>query len=392
MRFLTIHAHRVPATTAQTTGEKTMLRSGIPIITGLTFALIGGLGVLTGCGPGEGRASTTSARSSEASLRFAPVMDALRAEGFSAKAQDDDAARDAALAQLGWLATSASALVVSVDGALDVVLVERAANASATAILEAPPVFLHLNDVRIVPAAGDVRVWEKLISAMHARGGRYVEARGDLLALLSNLQTLRSQIEIYQVRRRWQPSEASQWGDLFHPEMLTSRPKNPLAASGVASRLAIIAKPGATGVDVSPTSAGWVWNSADQMLYPAGVAEEQVESAVRAMSDCSPFADRRRVELKGMLGGYRAAIANFRIQNATNGQPRNPTLEEMSAGKVLRSPSGQSTANPFNGSAAIQSAEWDADQPMVKGAAGWNYDPNTGKFWANSDIGGEHAF
>ncbi len=360
-----------------------MLRAGVLLATAIACALAGG------CGPTEGRASTAAAQQA---VCFAGVLDALRAEQFSVKVLDEGATRDAELSQLGKRATAGHTLVLNVDEALDVVIAERVERDNAAAALEAPPVFLKMGVVDIVPINGDARVWQRLVSAMHSHGAGYVETRTNLVGVLASLQTLRLQVEIYEAGwRQWQPTEASQWGDLFEPEALLLRSRNPLAEHDVRSRLAVIAKPGATGAEVSLKSAGWVWNSADRVLYPAGASEDQIESAVSTMDEWSPFMDRRRREVKSILGGYRAAIAGVGAESRAAGHVRNPTLEEMTSG-VFRSPPKQSMANPFNGSAVIQIAEWNFDAQPVKGEAGWNYDPRTGKFWANSDVTGENEF
>ncbi len=90
---------------------------------------------------------------------------------------------------------------------------------------------------------------------------------------------------------------------------------------------------------------------------------------------------------KATLGATRSAIANFYANAALNdGTGAYPTLAEIeAAGSVIEQ---DVPANPYNGSTDVQAATWDATDPPISGAAGWNYDANTGRFWANSDTSG----
>lgn len=93
---------------------------------------------------------------------------------------------------------------------------------------------------------------------------------------------------------------------------------------------------------------------------------------------------------KGTLGGVRAGIANFYANSAVSGAPAYPTLEQLETlGTVMQEPI---PANPYNHSSTITTANWDANNPPVNGNAGWNYDPATGRFWANSNVAGENKF
>lgn len=93
---------------------------------------------------------------------------------------------------------------------------------------------------------------------------------------------------------------------------------------------------------------------------------------------------------KGTLGGVRAGIANFYANSAVSGAPAYPTLEQLETlGTVMQEPI---PANPYNHSSTIATANWDVNNPPVNGNAGWNYDPATGRFWANSNVAGENKF
>lgn len=93
---------------------------------------------------------------------------------------------------------------------------------------------------------------------------------------------------------------------------------------------------------------------------------------------------------KGTLGGVRAAIANFYANSAISGTATYPTLVQMQTqGTVMQE---AVPANPYNNSATIAAAVWNAAAPPVSGANGWNYDVAVGKFWANSNTVAENAF
>ena len=93
---------------------------------------------------------------------------------------------------------------------------------------------------------------------------------------------------------------------------------------------------------------------------------------------------------KGTLGGVRAGIANFYANSAISGTTAYPTLAQMTTlGVVMQEPMPE---NPYNGANTVVAAVWNAADPPVSGAAGWNYDATAGRFWANTDTIGENAF
>jgi prepilin-type N-terminal cleavage/methylation domain-containing protein len=94
----------------------------------------------------------------------------------------------------------------------------------------------------------------------------------------------------------------------------------------------------------------------------------------------------RSASVKSTLSATRSAIANFYADKAANGTPAYPTLAELNAlGTVMQEPL---PSNPYNNAKTIASATYNASAPPVSGSAGWNYDPATGRFWANSDTTG----
>ena len=103
------------------------------------------------------------------------------------------------------------------------------------------------------------------------------------------------------------------------------------------------------------------------------------------------YAAQARVSAcKGALGGIRSGIANFYANAAIGGTAAYPTLVQLETdGTVMQEIIPQ---NPYNNSNDVVAATWNAANPPVSGAAGWNYDATAGKFWANSDNVGENEF
>jgi general secretion pathway protein G len=87
-------------------------------------------------------------------------------------------------------------------------------------------------------------------------------------------------------------------------------------------------------------------------------------------------------ECRKALGIARSGIANYHANTRVNtGTATYPSLAQLQSGHVLEA---TMPANPYNDSAIIQAATW-ASPPPVSGTAGWNYDAESGKFWANTD-------
>lgn len=85
------------------------------------------------------------------------------------------------------------------------------------------------------------------------------------------LRTLLSigRIGVRGVEPTGQDVRRQQWGAFGRKNPL----RNPLSPDDVSTRIVPIATAGADGMSVHPSTAGWVWNSADRMLYVAGFAE-----------------------------------------------------------------------------------------------------------------------
>ncbi|HVP74228.1 MAG TPA: type II secretion system protein [Phycisphaerales bacterium] len=93
---------------------------------------------------------------------------------------------------------------------------------------------------------------------------------------------------------------------------------------------------------------------------------------------------------KGALAIVRSGIANYRTNAAARGETEFPSLAQLELTHAVLVES--IPENPYNGSNDVVAARWNAVAPPVNGAAGWNYDPLTGKFWANSNTAGENGF
>lgn len=90
----------------------------------------------------------------------------------------------------------------------------------------------------------------------------------------------------------------------------------------------------------------------------------------------------KEASVKATLATTRTAIANFYADKAASGTAAYPTLKELrTLGTVLNE---GMPANPFNKSETIAKAVFDVNNPPTAGKAGWNYDPATGRFWANT--------
>ena len=109
--------------------------------------------------------------------------------------------------------------------------------------------------------------------------------------------------------------------------------------------------------------------------------------AVVAIPRFYDYSDRARESAcRGILGSVRTAVANFYANAALeDGAGAYPTLVELqTVGTVLQD---AIPANPYNELDEIASVAWTSNAP-VTGNYGWNYDPATGRFWANTDTTG----
>ncbi len=98
------------------------------------------------------------------------------------------------------------------------------------------------------------------------------------LSTLAQEQTIRSQIELYQVQHYdelpWAPGEVAQkqWVPLVDEDYLQTAPRNFHVSEEVATTIIELTEPGDIGANIDRATAGWAWNSTDEMLYSIGVA------------------------------------------------------------------------------------------------------------------------
>jgi len=106
------------------------------------------------------------------------------------------------------------------------------------------------------------------------------------------------------------------------------------------------------------------------------------------------YADRAKTSaLQGALGGVRSGIANFRANEAVEGEALYPTLTELETiGTVMQEELPENPYNNLNNVREIRSLN-NAQNRIVRNEQrfGWNYhvsnnaDPPVAIFWANSD-------
>ncbi len=100
--------------------------------------------------------------------------------------------------------------------------------------------------------------------------------------------------------------------------------------------------------------------------------------------------DAKIAACKGVLGGVRAAIANYYAYSATasgGGTLRYPSITEVrTAGAVVSDTLGD---NPFDTDATKNNVVAGATKGVVVGGSGgWAYRAATGQFWANTNTAG----
>ena len=100
------------------------------------------------------------------------------------------------------------------------------------------------------------------------------------ISLQSMLHTINAQVELYgelEGRLPWAPGEVgdTQWSALVERSYFQAAPRNRLSSEhrGTWTRIVEVAEPGATGAQIDPLDAGWVWNSADNRMYATGFPE-----------------------------------------------------------------------------------------------------------------------
>ncbi len=102
-------------------------------------------------------------------------------------------------------------------------------------------------------------------------------------------------------------------------------------------------------------------------------------------------AKARESATKATIGAVRSGISNFYANSALSGTAAWPTLVQLTTYGSTGVMQEAIPSNPYNNSATVTGVSWTSANPTT-GAAGWNYDATTGKFWANSATVGENAW
>jgi hypothetical protein len=120
----------------------------------------------------------------------------------------------------------------------------------------------------------------------------------DYHMLESEAEEVRSAVEAFRARhgRAWSPDPLSPrpWEELIRRRLLRDEPVNPFSPPDVAAGIHVIREPRAAGEAVSPKTAGWVWNSADEVLDAA-----KDSAAIRACR-----LEQKRRTLREKVGPY----------------------------------------------------------------------------------------
>ncbi len=104
--------------------------------------------------------------------------------------------------------------------------------------------------------------------------------------------------------------------------------------------------------------------------------------------------DARAAACKGVLGGVRAAVANYYAHSATDaggGTVTWPTLAQMTTSGVILTDTMPD--NPYDTDGTANNVEVGATKgTVVGGNGGWAYKAATGEFWANTNTVSENGW
>ena len=109
--------------------------------------------------------------------------------------------------------------------------------------------------------------------------------------------------------------------------------------------------------------------------------------------------DAKRSATLGALGGVRSAIGNYKATQIVKGlTPEIPTLVSLTDGTTVLD--GAVPDNPYSTQAVKNNVEDAQAAGGAKGTAGcgnsstkgWCYRPDTGQFWASTNVASENAF
>ena len=213
----------------------------------------------------------------------------------------------------------------------------------------------------------------------------------DLLAKRRDLETqverVQSMIARHSMRsgEPWSPDPDPKqpWGTLVGPS-LERAPVNPFSPARVASRIAVIDKPGATGETVRPKTAGWVWNEHDHTLDAA-----RDSAAIRA----SEREDRRRLirnaygpHLTSTLQTLRGQVVLYSLYETPLWGPGEVATEQwaplINAGYIFDAPDNPLAPREVSGlivEVAASGADGESVNPRI---AGWVWNSVDRKLFA----------
>ncbi len=280
------------------------------------------LGAMTSCGPREGQASNDAEpptpRGSETSVTT--VVESVPSKPESVRQPIHPMAAAAAKAHMDDLLAKRAMLESELDQLQSMLarhatryghrwspdadptqpwgtLIARTRNAEPVNPFSPARVATHIAIIDIRGAGGETVnpktagwVWNSADRTLHAamdsaavRASEREQRRRVITntygpRLMSELRTLRGQIALYTVYETplWIPGEVAtqQWAPLLNAGYIFDTPDNPIAPREVAELIVEVAVRGADGESVSPSVAGWVWNSTDRMLFAAGYRED----------------------------------------------------------------------------------------------------------------------
>ena len=256
-------------------------------------------------------------------------------------------------------------------------------------LLKSPPDMVRYHNIVMIPTTGMTADWEGVLKIIQRQGGEQLMSRSaEAAELVEQLKHLRKQVDDFKAQEgRYPDFVARHWDSMIKKLYLAAPPMNPFSPRLVADRIEIVNNPGISGDAVSRKKAGWVWNQADHKLYAAGFSDGKLEQMLHGAPGGRHYIAMPEQHVKARVMQIRQALMDARLDRARQRKLGNPTLDEFIAGFSLEHPCPE---NPMNHSAEIQSAKWDARNPPVSGAAGWNYDERAGKIWANTNISDEN--
>ncbi len=208
-------------------------------------------------------------------------------------------------------------------------------------------------------------------------------AKAHMDGLLAKRKTLEDQLATVQsMIGRFTTRYGEQWSPDPDPKQpwrtligrtLAAAPINPFSPPDVATNIAVIDVPGATGDAVSPKTAGWVWNKFDHTLYAAR------DSAALAAAERE---ERRRVvrntygpHLASTLRSLRGQVVLYTLYETPLWSPGEVTSQQwtplLNAGYIFETPDNPMSPREVSQrivEIAVRGADGESVSPEI---AGW---------------------